>query len=134
MRVSGAPFPDDCDPTLPGYPDPYPFYHRLRQDDPVHFSAFTNAWMLTRYADAIAYLRSPNFSRVAYLDLMREKFGADQPILAFQSRELAFSDPPEHPWLRAIVGKAFSPGRIAAMRPHIEDAVRAALDRAARST
>jgi pimeloyl-[acyl-carrier protein] synthase len=131
MRVSAAPFPDDCDPTLPGIADPYPLYHRLRQDDPVHFSAFTNAWMLTRFADAIAYLRSPNFSRVAYLDLMRAKFGADQPILAFQSRELAFTDPPEHPWLRAIVGKAFSPGRIAAMRPHIEDAVRAALDRAA---
>jgi pimeloyl-[acyl-carrier protein] synthase len=131
MRVSGEPFPDDCDPTLPGYPDPYPLYHRLRRDDPVHFSPFTNAWMLTRYADAIAYLRSPNFSRVAYLDLMREKFGAEQPILAFQSRELAFTDPPEHPWLRAIVGKAFSPKRIAAMRPHIEDAVGAALDSAA---
>jgi cytochrome P450 len=131
ITVSPTPFPEDCDPTLPGHPDPYPLYHRLREDDPVHFSRFTNAWMLTRYADAIAYLRSPDFSRTAYLALMRERFGAAQPILAFQSRELAFTDPPEHPWLRSAVCRAFSPQRIAAMRRHIEDAVRAALDRAA---
>jgi pimeloyl-[acyl-carrier protein] synthase len=129
IRISAEPFPDDCDPTLPGHPDPYPLYHRLRRDDPVHWSPFTNAWMLTRYADAIAYLRSAQFSRVAYLDAMRAKFGKDQPILAFQSRELAFTDPPEHSWLRSLMGKAFSPQRIEAMRPHIEEVVRASLDR-----
>jgi cytochrome P450 len=131
IRVSAEPFPDDCDPTLPGHSDPYPLYHRLRRDDPVHWSPFTNAWVLTRYNDAIAYLRGAQFSRVAYLDAMRAKFGKDQPILAFQSRELAFTDPPEHSWLRSLMSKAFSPQRIAAMRPHIEDTVRVSLDRLA---
>jgi pimeloyl-[acyl-carrier protein] synthase len=131
IQISDEPFPLDCDPTLPGHPNPYPLYHRLRQDDSVHYSSPSKVWMLTRYADALAYLRDPNFSRVAYLDLIRAQFGADHPIVAFQSRELAFTDPPQHSWLRAIMAKAFSPQRIASMRPHIEAAVDAALERAA---
>ena len=46
-------FPDDVDPTLPGYPGPYPYFHTLRERDPVHFSPAMNGWVLTRYADAI---------------------------------------------------------------------------------
>lgn len=100
--LADTPFPDDRDPTLPGYPDPYPLYHRLRRDDPVHWSPFADAWMLTRYADASAYLRDRRFSRVAYLDAMRAKFGADAPILKFQSEELAFLDGAKHTWLKDV--------------------------------
>lgn len=125
---SDARFPDDRDPTLPGHPDPYPLYHRLRRDDPVHWSPFAQAWMLTRHADAWAYLRDRRFSRVAYLDAMRAKFGADAPILKFQSQELSFLDGENHTWTRDVVGKAFTPHRIAAMRPQIESAVASRLD------
>ncbi|HLH77014.1 MAG TPA: cytochrome P450 [Candidatus Binataceae bacterium] len=131
IAISQEPFPLDCDPTLPGHPDPYPLYHRLRRDDPVHYSTLTKVWMLTRYSDALAYLRNPTFSRSAYLDLIRAQFGPDHPIVAFQSRELAFTDAPRHSWLRGIMAKAFSPQRIAAVRPHIEAAVDRALKRAA---
>jgi len=72
MRLAEDSFPTDVDPTLPGHPDPYPLLHRLRADDPVHFSAFVGGWVLTRYADAISYLRDRRFSRIAYLDKMRE--------------------------------------------------------------
>jgi cytochrome P450 len=128
MRVSEHPFPLDVDPTLPGNPDPYPLLHRLRADDPVHFSKFINGWVLTRYADAIAYLRDHRFSRVAFLDTMRAQFG-DQPILKLQAGELAFNDPPNHTILRGLIGKAFSVQAIEGARPAIESLVEERLER-----
>jgi pimeloyl-[acyl-carrier protein] synthase len=121
-------FPEDCDPTLPGYPDPYPYYHRLRSDDPVHFSEFMHGWVITRHADAVAYLKDRRFSRAAYLQKMRAEFGADEPIFAFQAHELAFTDPPGHTWMKNVFGKAFSPTAIAHIRPKTEEIVRAKLD------
>ena len=128
MRIAGDSFPLDVDPTLPGHADPYPLLHRLRIDDPVHFSRFINGWVLTRYADAIAYLRDHRFSRVAYLDTMRAKFG-DQPILRLQAGELAFNDPPNHGVLRGLIAKAFSAQAIAASKPKIEALVAERLER-----
>ena len=73
MASSDLRFPEDCDPTLPGYPDPYPYYHRLRSEDPVHWSEFMHGWVLTRHADAVAYLKDRRFSRAAYLQKMRAR-------------------------------------------------------------
>src|SRR6266404_3992586 len=36
--------------------DPYPLYHRLRNEDPVHWDPFLHAWVVTRYADVIHVL------------------------------------------------------------------------------
>jgi hypothetical protein len=36
--------------------DPYPMYHRLRTEDPVHHSPL-GFWVLTRYEDVVAVLR-----------------------------------------------------------------------------
>ena len=127
MRVAEDSFPTDVDPTLPGHPNPYPLLHQLRADDPVHFSTFANGWVLTRYADAIAYLRDRRFSRVAYLDQMRAKFG-DQPILELQAGELAFNDPPNHTTLKGLASKAFSPTAIEAARPSVAARVDELLD------
>ena len=38
--------------------DPYPTYHRLRDEDPVHHSPM-DFWVLTRYEDVAAVLRGP---------------------------------------------------------------------------
>jgi pimeloyl-[acyl-carrier protein] synthase len=127
MRVAKESFPTDVDPTLPGHPDPYPLLHRLRADDPVHFSTFVGGWVLTRYTDAIAFLRDRRFSRVAYLGQMRTKFG-DQPIIELQAGELAFNDPPDHTLLKGLAAKAFSPSAIAAARPSLEARVDELLD------
>ena len=36
--------------------DPYPTYHRLRAEDPVHRSPL-GFWVLTRYEDVVGVLR-----------------------------------------------------------------------------
>src|SRR4030088_1335412 len=36
--------------------NPYPLYHRLRNEDPVLWDPFLHAWVVTRYADVINVL------------------------------------------------------------------------------
>ena len=36
--------------------NPYPLYHRLRSEDPVHWDPFLHAWVVTRYADVLTVL------------------------------------------------------------------------------
>jgi len=51
------------DPLLPEFhANPYLFYRRLREKDPVHASPF-GMWILTRYDDAVMVLRDPRFGR-----------------------------------------------------------------------
>ena len=42
--------------------NPYPVYNLLRSMDPVHWHEAVNGWVLTRYADVAAMLKSPNVS------------------------------------------------------------------------
>jgi pimeloyl-[acyl-carrier protein] synthase len=123
-------FPDDIDPTLPGYPDPYPYFRRLREADPVHFSRAMNGWVLTRYHDATEYLRDRRFSRVKLLEDIRANFG-DSPIVRLQSGELSFTDAPEHTRLKNVIGKLLAPQAVESMRGEIEAFVGAILDRLA---
>ena len=32
--------------------DPYPLFHRMRREDPVHYSRTLRAWLVTRYDDS----------------------------------------------------------------------------------
>src|SRR4029453_8794703 len=48
-------------PLLPEFhANPYPFYHALREKDPVHQSPM-GFWVLTRYDDVVTSLRDPRY-------------------------------------------------------------------------
>jgi len=36
--------------------DPYPLFHQLRTEDPVHWDPFLHAWVVTRYKDVVTVL------------------------------------------------------------------------------
>src|SRR5579884_4307624 len=36
--------------------NPYPLFHKLRAEDPVHWDPFLHAWVVTRYADVMEVL------------------------------------------------------------------------------
>src|SRR5438552_16032850 len=38
--------------------NPYPLYHRLRSEDPVHWDRFLHSWVVTRYSDVRTALQS----------------------------------------------------------------------------
>lgn len=113
------------DPSRPEFhADPYPFYHRLRAEDPVHRTRL-GYWVVTRYDDVVTVLRDPRFGREGAEHAEAYGGGEDERV----PRPMVFRDPPAHTRLRALVSKAFTPRVVEGMRPHIQDIVDRLLDR-----
>jgi cytochrome P450 len=107
--------------------DPYPTYHRLRAEDPVHLSPL-GFWVLTRYEDVAAVLRDPRFAKEAMMAAVAKRFGITQGTFGLSMLD---RDPPAHTRLRSLVSKAFTPKVVEAMRPHIQEIVDGLLERVA---
>lgn len=102
--------------------NPYPLYHKLRNEDPVHWDTFLHAWVVTRYADVVQVLhdfsanRAPTPEQLSLLNL-----SALNPIAEVMVRQMLFLDPPNHTRLRALASAAFTPRRVEQLRSHIQD-------------
>jgi len=112
--------------------DPYPLYHRLRSEDPVHWDPFLHKWVLTRYADVVFALQ--RFSAKcaptpAQLDMMG--MGVLSPAAQVMVQQMLFMDPPAHTRIRSLAAKAFTPRRVEVLREHIADIVDGMLDEVA---
>jgi cytochrome P450 len=115
-------------PLMPEFhANPYPFYRRLREEDPVHASPL-GIWVLTRYDDAVMVLRDPRFGREGIAELAEARLGAAR-ARPTNTRDMLFRDPPDHTRLRSLVSRAFTPRSVEAMRPHIQEIVDGLLDR-----
>jgi cytochrome P450 len=101
--------------------DPYPMYHRLRAEDPVHRSPL-GFWVLTRYADVMAMLRDPRLIKEPIAAFVAARFGmaAPPPGLGLSMLD---RDPPDHTRLRGLVSKAFTPRALEGLRSHIQKIV-----------
>ncbi len=116
--------------------NPYPTYHRLRESEPVHRYFVGGDWIVTRYADVKAVLKSGcvrTDDRPKSIQ-ERNKYLQDKEknlnTLAYTtSRFLFYMNPPDHTRLRALVGKGFSPVVVERMRPHIQEIVDELLDK-----
>ena len=116
------------DPFLPEFnANPYPFYHRLREADPVHQSPL-GFWVLTRYDDCVMVLRDPRFGRAGFEGLLESVYGntVEQGRLP---TSMLFRDPPDHTRLRGLVSRAFTPRVVEGLRPRIQQIVDGLLDR-----
>jgi len=116
------------DPRLPEFhADPYPFYHALREKDPVHQSPM-GFWVLTRYDDVVTSLRDPRYGRDGFAPLIEATYGPETAE-GNLPRSMLMRDPPDHNRLRALVNKAFTPRVIEGMRAHIQAIVDRLLDK-----
>ena len=106
--------------------NPYPIYHRLRAEDPVHWSDAWGCWVLTRYEDVTAVLRDydrfTNVGRIAmFLDQLPEGVRAEiRPLYENFTVGMPNNDPPEHTRIRGLVSKAFTPRVVDGMRPRVQ--------------
>jgi cytochrome P450 len=103
--------------------DPHPVWKRMRDEAPVYWNEQYQFWALSRFADVYEASRDiETFSsaRGTVLELI------DHPIEAFAP--MIFQDPPYHTVLRALVSRAFTPRRIAALDGRIRDLVAEYLD------
>ncbi len=116
------------------YSDPYPIYHQLREEDPVHWSDAWGCWVLTRYADVVAVLRDyrrfTNVGRIAsFLNQLPENVRAEiRPLYDNFTVGMPNTDPPEHTRVRGLVNKAFTARVVEGMRPRVQEIVNELLD------
>jgi cytochrome P450 len=115
--------------------DPFPLFHRLRAEDPVHWSTALNAWVLTRYDDVRAAMFEPHFTadrvRPFFRRLPAEERGKYPDLERYITGWAVFFDPPGHTRLRRLMNKAFTPRAVAGLRPKIQGIVDDLIDRVA---
>src|SRR5258706_7834329 len=109
--------------------NPYPLYHRLRTEDPVHWDPFLHAWVVTRYADVVHVLHHFSARRTPTPEQLSAKgLEALNPIAQVMVRQMLFLDPPDHTRLRALASVAFTPRRVERLRSHIQEIMDSLLD------
>jgi cytochrome P450 len=105
--------------------DPYPIYARFRETEPVRPILLYGfpAWLVTRYEDVRQALVDPRLSsdmRTAS-PAVRE---AAPWMFAHEAmgmgRQMIQTDPPDHTRLRRLISGVFTPGRVEALRPRVQ--------------
>lgn len=106
--------------------NPYPFYARLRAEAPVYRTTLPDrraAWLVTRYDDVVLLLKDGRFVKDRRnIGETVAKVGGHwmPPMLRPLAENMLDLDAPTHTRLRALVHKAFTPGRIAGLQGRIE--------------
>jgi cytochrome P450 len=115
--------------------DPYPAYAWLRTHAPVHRTRLPSgveAWLVTRYADARQTLADPRLSKNpahhAGPSDARGRTGIPGERQADLMTHLLNIDPPDHTRLRRLVSKAFTPRRVAAFEPRVQELAHRLID------
>jgi cytochrome P450 len=131
-----SPRHDPINIASPGFKaNPYPHYARLRDEAPVcrvTLPTKERAWLVTRYDDVTAALKDERFAKDPSNALTPDEL-ARRPWFRKVFRSLNCNmldlDPPDHPRLRALVQKAFTPRLIEPMRGRIQRLTDDLLDR-----
>ncbi|WUT00172.1 cytochrome P450 [Streptomyces sp. NBC_00708] len=104
--------------------DPYPSYDRMRAAGPVHLirtDEFERAWLVVGYEEGRAVLADQRFGKD--WRALPGELGGD-PINA----NMLEMDAPDHTRLRKLVVRAFTPRRIEALRPRVQEITDGLLD------
>ncbi|QFG26244.1 cytochrome P450 [Actinomadura sp. WMMB 499] len=97
--------------------DPYALYAELRAEGPVHridFPPGADAFLVVGHEHGHAALNDPRLSK----DTAHSSLPVD-PAPYFGGTMLGM-DPPDHTRLRGLVAKAFTPRRVEALRPRVQ--------------
>lgn len=110
-----APFDPGC---LAALDDPHPTLADVRRQHPVLVldSGFT---VVTGHAEALEVLRSPAVRSGPIAAGYRDRLPPG-PARDEMANRINFLDPPDHARVRSLVSKAFTPRRVAAVRPWVE--------------
>lgn len=118
----------------PGFvADPYPLLAALRARQPVFFDPVWNKVFFLRHADITLLLRERRLGRKP-APTAASGDGTRCPLTRdfdrFQDDHMLDNEPPKHTRLRRAFQQAFTPARVAAMRPQIERQASELLDTA----
>ncbi len=120
--------------------DPYAYFGRLRETDPIHWNARSELWIVTRYEDLVWLVRHHELfssavirsdERPPYPPIDAEDRGLFEEVRHFRSDQLVEQDRPAHTSMRGAVHEYFTPTAMEAWRPFVRRAVAELLDQAA---
>ena len=117
--------------------DPYTYYGRLREEDPIHWNPRYAMWVITRYTDVVWALRHPEvFSSEIFLrdphPPLPPILETDQALYEFNKHYLSHwflrRDAPDHLRMRRVVHAHFNPKYIAGrFRTLVQEVIHALL-------
>jgi cytochrome P450 len=119
--------------------DPYGYYGRLRDEDPVHWNDTYGLWVITRHDDVTWLTRHhelfssavfKNDPRPAYPAIDESDLGLYEYVRKYQGDQFIQHDRPEHLDMRRIVHGYFTPKAMESWRPFVVKAVKELLDAA----
>jgi cytochrome P450 len=102
--------------------NPHPVFKRMRDEAPIYYNPKYDFWALSRFDDVVkASLDHDSFSsaRSTVLEMIGEEL-VDPPMI--------FMDPPKHTGFRKVVGRTFTPRRMATLEGRIRDLCAGYLD------
>ncbi|MYT34231.1 MULTISPECIES: cytochrome P450 [unclassified Streptomyces] len=121
MQNTAETGPDAPIDTTPLLDDPYTALAALREAGPVHRITGTDgqpAWLVTRYDDVRSALADPRLSLDKRHATPGNYRGFSLPPAL--DANLLNMDPPDHTRIRRLVVKAFTPGRVEALRGPVQ--------------
>ncbi len=119
--------------------DPYAYYGRLRDEDPVHWNETYALWVITRHDDLVWLTRHhelfssavfKNDPRPPYPAIDESDLGLYEYVRNYQGDQFIQHDRPEHLEMRRVVHGYFTPKSMEAWRPFVHNAVKELLDAA----
>ncbi len=94
--------------------DPFPFYRRMQDEAPLYHNPDIGFWALSRFDDVLAGLADWECLSSAQGTLI-EQIQSQKP----PPDMMIFNDPPRHEQLRRLIGRAFTPRRVAELSDQI---------------
>jgi cytochrome P450 len=122
--VSASPTSDPWNPEFVAYP--YDAYAELRAGPPVTYFEPTNQWLVPRFDDVNALLRDRRLGRTYLHVATHEEMGRPPdaehlaPFWHVIRNGMLDREPPDHTRLRRLVSAAFTPRRVAELKPTVE--------------
>jgi cytochrome P450 len=119
--------------------DPYTYYGKLRDEDPVHWNELYELWIITRHDDLVWLTRNhERFSSATFLNDPRPAYPAvfesDEEIYRvaceYQGQMFIQYDRPDHLEMRKVVHRYFTPKSMEEWRPLVKSATNQLLDEA----
>jgi cytochrome P450 len=117
--------------------DPYTYYGRLRDEDPVHWNEKYALWVITRHDDLVWLTRHhelfssavfKNDPRPPYPDINESDLGLYEYVRHYQADQFIQHDRPEHLEMRKVVHGYFTPKSTEAWRSFVQSAIKDLLD------
>src|SRR4051812_50085124 len=114
------------------WPDPWPMYKALRDNDPVHHvvppeRADHDYWVLSRHADVWEAARdNQTFSSAQGLTV---NYGELELIGLQDNPPFVMQDPPVHTEFRKLVSRGFTPRQVEAVEPKVREFLGGGIER-----